>query len=150
MGFEIWYPMCRPGVGDKHFLPPANEVWGKVIFSVAYVKNSVHGGSASVHAGIAHPTSDQALPRPDIPSPPPPPGTRPRPRPCTPRADNPPGTRHPLRSACWKIRSTSGWYASYWTAILFRISYLTKCLVHWKLDKNITQISHDLFIYINP
>ena len=25
-------------------LPPANEVWGKVIFSVACVKNSVHGG----------------------------------------------------------------------------------------------------------
>ena len=27
------------------FLPPANEVWGKVIFSAAYVKNSVHRGS---------------------------------------------------------------------------------------------------------
>ena len=26
-------------------LPPANEVWGKVIFLVACVKNSVHGGS---------------------------------------------------------------------------------------------------------
>ena len=26
------------------FSPPANEVWGKVIFSVACVKNSVHGG----------------------------------------------------------------------------------------------------------
>ena len=25
-------------------LLPANEVWGKVIFSVACVKNSVHGG----------------------------------------------------------------------------------------------------------
>ena len=85
MGFEIWYPMCRPGDGDKHFLPPANEVWGKVIFSVACVKNSVHGGSASVHAGIPHPPSDQAPP--DQTSPPP--GTRPRPRPCTPRADTP-------------------------------------------------------------
>ena len=28
----------------KPFLPPANEVWGKVIFSEACVKNSVHGG----------------------------------------------------------------------------------------------------------
>ena len=28
-----------------HLLPPANEVWGKVIFSVARVKNSVGGGS---------------------------------------------------------------------------------------------------------
>ena len=42
---------------DCEFLPPANEIWGKVIFSVACVKNSVHGGggSASVHAGIPHP-----------------------------------------------------------------------------------------------
>ena len=28
------------------FLPPAKEVWGKVIFSEACVKNSVHKGSA--------------------------------------------------------------------------------------------------------
>ena len=28
------------------FLPPANEVWGKVIFSQACVKNSVHGGGS--------------------------------------------------------------------------------------------------------
>ena len=28
----------------KQLLPPANEVWGKVIFSEACVKNSVHGG----------------------------------------------------------------------------------------------------------
>ena len=27
-------------------LPPANEVWGKVIFSQACVKNSVHRGDA--------------------------------------------------------------------------------------------------------
>ena len=31
-------------------LPPANEVWGKVIFSVACVKNSVHGGGGSTWA----------------------------------------------------------------------------------------------------
>ena len=43
------------GEGTDGLLPPANEVWGKVIFSVACVKNSVHrGGSASVHAGIPH------------------------------------------------------------------------------------------------
>ena len=28
---------------QPNFLPPANEVWGKVIFSEACVKNSVHG-----------------------------------------------------------------------------------------------------------
>ena len=55
-------------------LPATNEVRGKVIFSEACVKNSVHsGGSASVHAGIppsrtwqAHPW-DQAPPGPGIP-----------------------------------------------------------------------------------
>ena len=56
----------------KYFLlPPANEVWGKVIFSEACVKNSVHGGggSASVHAGIP-------------------------PRPPSPEQAHPPGTEH--------------------------------------------------------
>ena len=48
-------------------LPPANEVWGKVIFSVACVKNSVHsGGGVSHHAlqvvsqqawGVSRPSS---------------------------------------------------------------------------------------------
>ena len=32
-------------------LPPANEVWGKVIFSEVRVKNSIHrGGVVSQHA----------------------------------------------------------------------------------------------------
>ena len=50
------------------YLPPTNEVWGKVIFSVACIKNSVHRGvSASVHTGIPHPPEqtpppDQAPP----------------------------------------------------------------------------------------
>ena len=30
------------------FLPPSNEVWGKVIFSQACVKNSVHGEGGGV------------------------------------------------------------------------------------------------------
>ena len=34
------------------FLPPANEVWGKVIFSQACVKNSVHGGDACSWGGV--------------------------------------------------------------------------------------------------
>ena len=59
-------------------LPPANEVWGKVIFSEACLKNSVHKGvSASMHAGISHPL------------------------------DHPPGTSHPpppRSRACWEIR----------------------------------------------
>ena len=32
-------------------LPPANEVWGKVIFSLACVKNSFHGGGAWSQGG---------------------------------------------------------------------------------------------------
>ena len=36
------------------YLPPANEVWGKVIFSVACVKNSVHrGGGGGIPTCIA-------------------------------------------------------------------------------------------------
>ena len=67
-----------------------------MIFSVVCVKNSVHGGSASVHAGITppgtrhppHPGADTPLPPgADIPS-----GTR---HPHPPREQTPPKTRHP-------------------------------------------------------
>ena len=30
----------------------------------------------------------------------------------------------PQRRACWEIRSTRGWYASYWNAFLFQLSLL--------------------------
>ena len=33
-------------------LPPANEVWEKVIFSEACVKNSVRGGACMVAGGV--------------------------------------------------------------------------------------------------
>ena len=36
------------GMDYRGFLPPANEVWGKVIFSVACVKNSVHSGGGGL------------------------------------------------------------------------------------------------------
>ena len=52
-------------------LPPANEVWGKVIFSVACVKNSVHiGGLPQCMLGY-HPLP----PTPPEQTPPPGPGT---------------------------------------------------------------------------
>ena len=41
-----------------------------------------------------------------------------------PRADTPPWSRHPqsrqppTSNACWEIRTTSGWYTSYWNAYL--------------------------------
>ena len=52
----------------EKFLPSANEVWAKVIFSVACVKNSVHrwGGLPQCMLGY-HPPS--RLPRADTPSP---------------------------------------------------------------------------------
>ena len=34
-----------PRLQNYGLLPPANEVWGKVIFSEACVKNSVHSGA---------------------------------------------------------------------------------------------------------
>ena len=38
----------------------------------------------------------------------------------TPLARRPPSKETlPLRTACWEIWSTSGWYASYWNVILF-------------------------------
>ena len=39
----------------KKYLPPANEVWGKVIFSQACVKNSVHRGGAWFRGGYLLP-----------------------------------------------------------------------------------------------
>ena len=116
--------------------------WGKVIFSLASVILFTGGGSTSVHAGIPHPTGtrhppNQAPPwlgtfrRPGTPPRPgrhpPGPGRHPTPgwgRHPPDQAGTPPGpSRHPpttQRRAYWEIRSTSGWYASYWNAILFK------------------------------
>ena len=59
----IFHHELEHGAITKSFLPPANEVWGKVIFLEACVKNSVYrGGSASVHAGIPPPGTTQAPP----------------------------------------------------------------------------------------
>ena len=96
-------------------LPPANEVWGKVLFSELCVKNSVHGGG-----GVPGQV---------------PPGTR-----YTPGTRHPPRTRYtpwdqvhppgpgipPRSSACREIRVTSGQYASYWNAFLLCCWLYTK------------------------
>ena len=50
---------------DILFLPPATKVLGKVMFLHLSDSHSVHGGSASLHAGIPHQTRhppDQAPP----------------------------------------------------------------------------------------
>ena len=109
------------------YLPPANEVWGKVIFLHLFVILFTGGwGSASVHAGIPpgsrhHPPGTSHTPR----SRHPPPGT--------------PRNRHtPRNKACWELRSTSGRYASYWNAILL-VSTI-KIDLHFRFYR----------IYVNP
>ena len=87
------------------YLPPTNEVWGKLIFSVACVKNSVHRGGLP-QCMLGYPRG---------------PGTPPDQAP--PPTRYPPDQAPPWISACWGIWSTSGRYASYWNAILFNKSY---------------------------
>ena len=104
------------------FLPPANEVWGKVIFSVACVKNSVHRGGTS-----------SGTPQVGTPNPPgqvPPWSHTPwaftplgmyTPHRYTPGQVHPPGRYTPRTSTCWEIWATSGRYASYWNAFLLHM-----------------------------
>ena len=84
---------------------------GNIFSSICPEFCSQEGGSASVHAGI----------------PPPSPQSRHSPWDQAPHcwtmhppgADTPKSKHPPPRSGCWEIRSTNGWYASYWKAILF-------------------------------
>ena len=110
--------------------------FAKVMFLHLFVSHS-----ASVHAGI-HTPLGRHLPRADTPREQiaHPPGAD-SPWEQTPLllgadtpmgADTTPGSRHtlweqtppaadaPPHSACWEIRATSGWYASYWNAYLLK------------------------------
>ena len=50
---NVDYLHVKPNYFDNsQFLPPANEVWGMVIFSEAFVKNSVHRGGVSGLVGV--------------------------------------------------------------------------------------------------
>ena len=96
------------GVNEKTdaFFPPANEVWGKVIFSEACVKNSVHGGVCLSACWDTTTPREQTPPRPgnpraETPQQPPqgadPPSSRPpqtRHTPLPPGADSPIGAEH--------------------------------------------------------
>ena len=112
-------------------LPPANEVCEGYAFT--RVCHSVHRWW-----GVCLRACWDTIPRPPGPGtpqdqvPPPGPGTPPRTRHPLGSRPSPPGSRHPCweqtpplgtgspppHSDCWEIRSTSGWYASYWNAIL--------------------------------
>ena len=81
-------------VNSLGFLPPANEVWGKVIFSQACVIPSDHGGGGRVciWEGVG---------------------------------------QTPPRIGYYGIRSTSGWYASYWNAFLYlsvKLNWFVRCI----------------------
>ena len=119
--------LCQPKLILLHswvcnLLPPANEVCEGYVFT--RVCHSVHGGSASVHAGITphqsrHPQEAEQTP-PEAGTPPG--ADTPCPQeqtPPPPEADTLPEQTPPPSSACWEIRPTSGRYASYWNAFLF-------------------------------
>ena len=102
------------------FLPPENEVCEGYVF---YMCLSFCSGGGGKSAWVGTPRT-RYPPGPGTPTGtryPPGPGTPPRTR-HTPSEQVPPtaGTRYtPLgSSACWEIRATSGWYASYWNAFL--------------------------------
>ena len=123
------------------FLPSANEVWGKVIFSEACVKNSVHGGGGggcgvvSQHAlqvvsqhtlQVSRPTPKGEVEGSDL-------GgglqvhTRGVSRPT-------PGgglSQHALRQTPQQMATAVGGYASYWNAFLLlrKVDLLSTCVL---------------------
>ena len=80
-------------IGSYGLLPPANEVWGKVIFLHLSVILFTGGGPWQVPPGQVHPLGRYS-----------------------PRADAPPSAVHA------EILSTSGQYASYWNAFLLTLA----------------------------
>ena len=108
-------------------LPPANEVWGKVICLQASVcpqggvpdqvgtpPRTRYTPRDQVHLRSRHPPRTRYTPqsRHPLSRHPPGPGT-------APGADIPRTRYTPRRRACWEIRSMRGRSASYWNAILF-------------------------------
>ena len=105
--------------------------WGKVMFLHVSVILFT-GGSAPLHAWV-HPPLEQT-----------PSGTR----------QHPPHP-HPQRSACGEIWATSGRYASYWNAILFKNDITTRQnewpLVGYLLDMNeLHTYDTSMYAWIGP
>ena len=97
------------------------------IFSSVCQENCSHGVGVCLSACWGTTPQEQTPP---LAADPPGPGTPPKSRhplgPGTPPGADPRSTRHPPPcSACWKIRSTSGRYASYWNAIFLLFCYLS-------------------------
>ena len=111
-------------------LPPANK-FAKVMFLHLSVSHSVHSGSTWTgtppgrYTSLGKYTPDRYTPWQVHPPDRYTPQTGTPPSRYTPRQVHPPGRytsldryTPPGSSACWEIRATSGWYASYWNAFL--------------------------------
>ena len=151
-GVCVSFTWCMPVfMSINALLPPANEVWGKVIFSEACVKNSVHRGEYLGRSSPGPGTPPGQVPLHQVPpgryTPPDqvPPGRYTPLGRYTPRAGTPgtrylpPGTRSTPSgsSACWEIRATSGRYSSYWNAFLLLVSVrwcMRECMKIKKID----------------
>ena len=102
-------PTLSPKTRIHHWLPPANEVWGKVMFLHLCVILFT-GGHASQHAsqvtwlGSLHPVG-------------------------LPPGGLPPGGGG-LGWPQWDTWDTSGWYASYWNAFLFQNTFSKIWIIH--------------------
>ena len=124
---NIKYNLCC--IILSQLLPPAKEVWGKVIFYTCLSFCLQGGVCLSACWDTTPPWSRHHPPGADTPQ------SR---HPCSrhpPGADppwdqtilpeqTPPGNRPP---ACWEIRSTRGRYASYWNAILYWLFIYKSC-----------------------
>ena len=88
--------------------------WGKVIFSVVCVKNSVHRGGLPQSMLGYHPPDPAPLKE----------QTPPDQAPPQTRNPHPLDQERPLRSAWWAILSTSGRYASHWNAIFLEDKFV--------------------------
>ena len=118
---------CPPGPGappdQVHPSPdqvhPPNQVYPPGPGDQVHPPDQVHPRD-QVHPPdqVPHPPWTRYTPRPGTPSP----WTR-----YTPQDQVPP----PRGTACWEIRSTSGRYASYWNAILFRLTIEIDLAVVW-------------------
>ena len=58
-----------------------------------------------------------------------------------PRSGTLPWEDKPSRStACWEIRATSGWYASYWNAFLFKLKCMQNFVLEYLPDSGVNQV----------
>ena len=113
-------------------LPPANEVWGTVIFLHLSVIRFMGGVPGQVHPLGGYTPSGRCTPSRYTPQQvhSHPLGRYPLGR-YTPLGTHTPLGRYtPRSSACWEIRATRGRYASYWNAFLFLYIFSTNRTIH--------------------